>query len=488
MSECISESKTGLTNQQTSSVFCQLVDLNGVSIGSVTRINLHSNHSDLQCLYQSFNESCYQTNQVCFYINERIVDQTIAAILSYCAPENVVRIRVEPIKQAEPTSPVCRCTTTLSGHKECILVVRFNSQSTQLATGGGDGDIRIWDMTCDTPLKTLTGNGGWITCLSWSFDCVSIVGGSRSGLVTLWNIPEESCLKMDKHCPHWVSCVVFNPSYNEIASGSKDMTIKIWSNGKNRLTLAGHQGPVTSLRDWIVSGSHDRTLKLWNTVDGSLIRQVCHSHWINSICYHQQKECYIVASASDDFTIGLWNLSDNTDNNKLVKLTGHCQPVVDLKFSPDGTMLASCSFDKSVKLWSSSGKFICTFLGHVGRVYQLAWSPDSRYIVSASADSTVKLWSVKSKKLRVDLPGHADEVYALDWSKDGHIVATGGKDRNLKTSSKDEANNIRTNLFEITKSEEVEEHYQEELKRLANNIRTNLFEITKSEEVSVMLS
>ena len=86
-------------------------------------------------------------------------------------------------------------------------------------------------------------------------------------------------------------------------------------------------------------------------------------------------------------------------------MTGHQGIVNHVSFSADGRWIASCSFDKSVRIWDGlTGKYIVRLLGHVQRVYQSVWSADSRLIATASADSTVKIWNLKTKKLITDLP------------------------------------------------------------------------------------
>jgi len=138
-----------------------------------------------------------------------------------------------------------------------------------------------------------------------------------------------------------------------------------------------------------------------------------------------------LVSGSDDFTLFLWQPA--VAKKEITRMTGHQALINEVKFSPDGRLIASGSFDKSTKVWDGlTGKFITSLRGHVSSVYQVSWSADSRLLCTGSSDSTLKVWDIKTNKLLCDLPGHADEVYAVDWSPDGERVASGGKDKVLK--------------------------------------------------------
>jgi ribosome assembly protein 4 len=73
---------------------------------------------------------------------------------------------------------------------------------------------------------------------------------------------------------------------------------------------------------------------------------------------------------------------NKVDKKPVSRMTGHQQLINDVKFSPDTRIIASASFDKSIKLWDGkSGKFLATLRGHVQAVYQICFSSDSRLLV-----------------------------------------------------------------------------------------------------------
>ena len=127
--------------------------------------------------------------------------------------------------------------------------------------------------------------------------------------------------------------------------------------------------------------------------------------------------------------VDLWDVASG---KKLHTLTGHNAPLLRVKFSPDGTTLASITGSwlpndvlGEVKLWDvATGKERVALKRHPTRGLSLAVSPDGKTLASSAGD--VKLWDVDTGKEKLELKlGKDDVVWSLAFSPDGKTLAMG---------------------------------------------------------------
>jgi WD40 repeat protein len=138
----------------------------------------------------------------------------------------------------------------------------------------------------------------------------------------------------------------------------------------------------------------------------------------------------LLASGSYDNTIKLWDYPAWKEANTL---KGHTAPVYCVAFSPDGTLLASASQDKTIRLWNpKDGKFLRELKGHTDTVGSVAFSPDGKLLASAGADKTVRLWNPADGKEVKNLGAHKQSAYCVAFSPDGKWLASCSQDTTLK--------------------------------------------------------
>lgn len=336
----------------------------------------------------------------------------------------------------------------LQSADEVLRLIGSQSQSYHSST---PSQIQHLPYHC---LHTLTGHKASVNSVAFSPKGSILASGSDDKTIKLWHLDTQQAIATLNRHTHAVKSVAFSPDGQILATGSDDKTVKLWDiNTLQEIrTLSGHRHAVKAVSfsqdgKFLASASWDKTIKLWNVNTGTEICQLTgHQLLVTSVAFSPDikagNNTPLIASASFDRTVRLWTptveSSGFSHNNQFVShpcyiLSDHAWAVLTVTFSPDGSILATGSDDRTIKLWDvTTGQVMHTLLGHSWSVVALAFTPDGKTLISGSWDKTVKLWNVSTGQEIATLCGHLDSLSAIATSPIVRLIASSSRDRTIK--------------------------------------------------------
>ncbi|KAF3887994.1 MULTISPECIES: serine/threonine-protein kinase [Nostocales] len=181
---------------------------------------------------------------------------------------------------------------------------------------------------------------------------------------------------------------------------------------------------------------------IWYMKDSSLLNPLAesqssplktlngHSNLVTSVAVSSTSKSAMLASSSFDTTVKLWNLVTKTE---IATLEGNAGSVHSVAISPDGQIVASGNGNNTIKLWNPfTKKEIRTLYGHSSSVEVVTISPDSKILASGSFDGTIKLWKLATGEEIATLKEHFSPVKSLAFTFDGQTLASGSEDCTVK--------------------------------------------------------
>ncbi len=274
---------------------------------------------------------------------------------------------------------------TLGTHEGMVRVVAFSPDGKQLASGGHDKLIKIWNVSDRTPAATLAGTEGYVLCLAYAPDGKTLASGGMDEVIRFWD-----------------------PAGKETGRMTVD--------GKPLALVYTHDGKF-------LVGAVGSFVRVWDAETKKETRNIPLNAAVFGVAVSPDGSRIAVPSSNNtvrlfDFTTGAaagtYTLGTYGDVNAAA-------------FSPDSRELAwgmsMLSQTRVGELATMEVKQI--FQDHSGNVWSVAFSPDGKLLAAGSADETVTLWDLASGQLKKTLRGHGSSVNSIAFSADGQWLGVG---------------------------------------------------------------
>jgi WD40 repeat protein len=244
----------------------------------------------------------------------------------------------------------------LTGHLESVYSVAFHPTDLVLASGSFDRSVLVWNLTTGEIMHNFTGHISSIWSLEFSADGSYLASGSGDSTVRIWDLNSSTLRYIFTGHTDSVKSIAFHPNDTLLVTGSYDESIILWDliTGSFESIISNNTADILSLTfnlqgTELASGSQDNQIVFWDMVNigTETSQRLVLEDWVRALAY--SCDGYYLASGLQNGIIKIW---DDTSKKLVTNITGHTQSIRNLDFHPSEPILASASGDRTVKLWN----------------------------------------------------------------------------------------------------------------------------------------
>jgi len=296
-----------------------------------------------------------------------------------------------------------------------VVCSTFHPKTSLLIVGFNTGVFGLWEMPDFTPIQTLSISNEKIcsVAVNPSGEWLAF-GAAKLGQLLVWEWQSESYVLKQQGHYYDMNTLAFSGDGQNVATGGEDGKVKLWnaSSGFCFVTFPEHTASISTVEfakqgQVLFSASLDGTVRAYDLIRYRNFRTLTSPTPVQFCSLAVDPSGDVVCAGSiDSFEIYMWSVQ----TGKLLDiLTGHTAPVSGLAFSPTGNQLASSSWDRSVRLWSVSGRSRLTEpITLSSEATALAFRPDGLEICASTLDGQLTFIDVTESQITSVIEGRRD--------------------------------------------------------------------------------
>lgn len=310
-------------------------------------------------------------------------------------------------------------------HSDDVSTAEFTDDGNSIVTACADGVCRIWSGKSGELREELI-DENCLNSASISKDNKKALCTLKDGTIIVWDVRKKEIINTIKGHKATVNYACFSPDSKYILSCSDDGTVKLWDSQTARLisTIIEHEDQVLT-----AVFSNDGKKVISASADGSSVIYDLTSH-IGEVVFKDENTTVEYAEFNSNnsriaiVTSNAVYILDAKSGQRINKLQGHKDIITSASFSPDGSLIVTSSYDKTLKLWDvESAQEIHTYIGHSNIVKDVVFSPDGRFVLSTSRDNEARLWNTVVTRDEDVINTGLSTLASVTYSPNGKYIA-----------------------------------------------------------------
>jgi WD40 repeat protein/DNA-binding SARP family transcriptional activator/tRNA A-37 threonylcarbamoyl transferase component Bud32 len=314
----------------------------------------------------------------------------------------------EVLHRAVQTSRVVDAFIPHEGHTREVV---YSPDGRRLATAGADALAKVWDLETGREIATFTGHAddwvfapenNWIEEVEFTPDGSRVASIADNGMLRIWDAQTaEELLAIDAdfggdalESGGFAGTLAFSPDGKKMARGFADGSARVWdaATGEELLVLSGHG--VEPSANFGVYG-------------------------VGTVDFSPDSSRLATAGIDAEALTIIWDLESG---EPITTLAGHTLSVNDVRFSPDGSLVATTGEEGKTYIWDADSGQRLLAINHGG--ISVHFMPGGAQLATAGKDGTIRIWDVANGDELIKLSGNPGGIAYFDINPDGSQLVT----------------------------------------------------------------